>query len=133
MANKYGAIKTPSDVYTGETTQTYNITPIPAPRLTQGSLWTAKAKKYAKWKDDIRMLGLKIPESPFTVRFGMPIPKKKAEYKKRLGKPHEQTPDIDNLLKALLDAGLKDDSHVHDVRAIKFWTEEGVILITKES
>jgi Holliday junction resolvase RusA-like endonuclease len=110
-------------------TKTYDITPIPAPRLTQGSLWTKKAKRYAKWKDDIRKLGLTIPASPFTVRFGMPVP---ACGKDRLGKPHEQVPDIDNLLKALLDAGLKDDSHVHDVRAIKFWSEEGVILITKE-
>lgn len=104
----------------------YDITPIPAPRLTQGALWTAKAKKYAAWKDDVRKLGIKIPESGADITFYMPVPK---NGKDRIGKPHQQTPDLDNLIKALLDAVLKDDSHIWQLKASKVWATKGGIKV----
>lgn len=46
------------------------------------------------------------------------------------GTPHEQKPDKDNLLKALLDALYGDDSHVwHDDGHLKFWGDEGSITV----
>jgi len=51
--------------------------------------------------------------------------KKKAEM---INKPHKQKPDIDNLLKGLMDALLEEDSHVHTVFARKIWAEEGSIV-----
>jgi len=45
------------------------------------------------------------------------------------GKPHRQTADIDNLLKALIDALLSEDKQVWDVHASKRWGETGQIRI----
>jgi len=49
-----------------------------------------------------------------------------------LGKPHQQKPDIDNLVKSLLDAVLDDDSSVYEIRAVKFWGEVGSFFILEE-
>lgn len=42
---------------------------------------------------------------------------------------HKAKPDIDNLLKALLDSVFNDDAHIYDIRAIKKWGENGQIVI----
>ena len=44
-----------------------------------------------------------------------------------IGKPHQQRPDIDNLVKGLMDALLEEDSHIHTVYAKKIWAEKGSI------
>lgn len=46
------------------------------------------------------------------------------------GAPHEQKPDIDNLLKALLDATHHDDSHIWRICAEKRWAPAGSIEVT---
>ena len=56
--------------------------------------------------------------------------KKKAVF---LGKAHQQTPDIDNLLKSVLDATFENDCHVWDIRALKLWAVDGYIEILEES
>ena len=45
------------------------------------------------------------------------------------GKPHQSKPDIDNLIKAFLDALLDDDAHVWDIRATKVWGTDGSIEV----
>jgi len=38
-------------------------------------------------------------------------------------------PDLDNLIKAFMDAALKEDSGVYKIRATKKWdTEDGVVI-----
>ncbi len=61
----------------------------------------------------------------------MPFPRSWSAKKKaaHLGQPHRQKPDLDNLIKALLDAALDDDSGVHEMTARKVWGEEGEIQI----
>ncbi len=52
--------------------------------------------------------------------------------KKRLqydGKPHMDTPDLDNLTKALGDALYENDSGIYDIWATKKWGFIGKILI----
>jgi Holliday junction resolvase RusA-like endonuclease len=51
--------------------------------------------------------------------------KKKAQM---LHSHHKQKPDIDNLLKGLMDALLEEDSHVHMVFTRKIWAEAGSIV-----
>jgi Holliday junction resolvase RusA-like endonuclease len=46
-----------------------------------------------------------------------------------IGKPHANKPDIDNLIKALLDAVFRDDAHVHTIHAEKVWGESGEIRV----
>ncbi|MNJ68120.1 Endodeoxyribonuclease RusA [compost metagenome] len=45
------------------------------------------------------------------------------------GKPHQQKPDADNLLKALMDAIYNEDCSVWDVRVTKRWGDTGEITI----
>ena len=47
-------------------------------------------------------------------------------------RPHRQKPDIDNLIKALLDALYADDSHVWKITAEKRWHYEGKIMVFTE-
>ena len=45
------------------------------------------------------------------------------------GTAHKQKPDIDNMLKALLDACYKDDSVVSSVTLVKKWSYKGFIEV----
>ena len=54
--------------------------------------------------------------------------KKKLEY---TGTPHQAKPDLDNLLKAILDAIFEDDSHMYKLSAEKLWAEKGGIQVER--
>ena len=113
----------------------YAITPVPKPRQTRSDKWKQRpcVMRYREFADQVRSTGLEIADT-LNVVFYLPMPaswsnKKRAEM---LGKPHKQKPDIDNLVKALLDAVLDDDSHVYEIRAVKFWDEVGSFFILNE-
>jgi len=56
--------------------------------------------------------------------------KKRAEMR---GKPHQQRPDLDNLIKAFKDALCEDDSHVHTYFEMKkIWGDVGQILVNEK-
>lgn len=65
------------------------------------------------------------------VVFHIPMPKSWSAKKRKTmrGMPHQQRPDIDNILKGLMDAVLPEDSHVHGVVAYKTWADTGAIEI----
>ncbi len=109
----------------------YDITPMPAPRLTRNTLWTKRARDYAEWKRHVRLLRINIIESGAHITFHMPMPESwsKASKVKCEGKPHQSRPDVDNLAKALLDAMYKEDAHIWDVRITKLWAYKGAIEI----
>jgi len=104
------------------------------PRMTQADSWKKRpiVLKYWEYKDNIRLwarennfnLGNEI-----CVIFYIPMPKSWSLKKKEqmLGKTHQQRPDIDNLLKGLMDALLEEDSHIHSVYAKKVWADKGCI------
>ncbi|MCG3099117.1 RusA family crossover junction endodeoxyribonuclease [Enterobacter asburiae] len=111
----------------------YEITPIGKPRMTQRDRWHKRTATAAYWacKEQVRLLGIRLPESGYHVTFVIPMPKswsktKRAQY---VGRPHQQKPDKDNLEKALLDAVFDEDSHVWDGRVTKIWGETGQIII----
>jgi Holliday junction resolvase RusA-like endonuclease len=111
----------------------YNVTPNTKPRMTRRDKWAKRpcVLKYFSFKDDVRAAKIELPDS-YHVIFVMPMPK--WTKKKRIemnGKPHRQTPDKDNLEKALLDALYDDDSHVWDGRITKIWGENGQIIVNK--
>jgi len=68
---------------------------------------------------------------PCKVVFYMPMPSgwSNREQEALWDKPHTQTPDLDNLLKALCDAVMLNDSKVWSVRAEKRWAYQGAIEI----
>lgn len=111
----------------------YNITPIPKPRMTRSDSWKKRpcVMRYWDFKDQVREAGVKIPEDGYLITFVLPMPKSWSKKKKAemFGTPHKQTPDKDNLEKALLDAVLDEDSHIWIGACQKAWGHEGGIII----
>ena len=111
----------------------YPITPCPKPRQTRADKWKKRPPvlRYRAFADTCRELGVAVPESGAKVTFILPMPKSWSKKKRAQmdGQPHQQTPDVDNLGKALLDAVYEDDSCVWDIRMIKRWGVEGRIDI----
>lgn len=112
-----------------------HITPVSKPRQTRADRWRERpvVMRYRGFADELRLkYGEELPDSVRLV-FHIPMPKSWSK-KKRLtldGQPHQQKPDIDNLVKAVLDALLVDDSGVWSVSAEKRWSETGAIEIGK--
>jgi Holliday junction resolvase RusA-like endonuclease len=111
------------------------VAPMPKPRQTRSDAWRARpvVVRYRTWADEVRRLmgPRRLPER-FHSTFGVPMPASWSERRRVSldGRPHQQKPDVDNCLKALLDALLPDGDHeVWDVRATKIWTRQGVIQI----
>ena len=121
------------------------VTPERAPRMTARDKWTNVEKgkgrptvlRYFKYRDDLRreLPGYRLPAQLY-LTFFLPMPPSwsKRRRSEMLGAPHDQTPDIDNLVKAFMDAFNKDehgnkmsDAHVYYITAEKYWAEEGSI------
>lgn len=118
----------------GMTTKTYNIVPVPKPRMTRSDKWKKRPSvmKYRAFADEVRYQIKDIPV-PYHVIFVLPMPKSWSR-KKRLemaGEPHQQKPDKDNLEKGFLDALFDDDSHVWDGRVSKIWGDVGQIIVSR--
>ena len=114
----------------------YNITPVAKPRMTQSDRWKKRpaTTKYWQFKDEVLKLGIKVPEAGSHITFYIPMPdswskKKKSQFNKQ---PHQNRKDVDNLLKALLDAVLKEDCRIWEIHVTKKWADGGYIRITQE-
>lgn len=112
------------------------VAPVPKPRMTRADTWKKRpaVERYWAFKDDLKLnFEIPIPDR-FVIKFNVPMPKSWSQKKKKeyFGKPHQAKPDIDNYLKAFLDALCIDDSYVYDVRAMKFWAILGSIEIVIE-
>lgn len=114
---------------------TLPLNPIPKPRMTRADRWKKRpaTDRYWHFKDELKALAKGELDPRFDIEFHVPMPKSWT-FKKQLemnGRPHQQKPDIDNYLKAFMDAMCVDDSYVYDVRAQKYWSVEGKIIITE--
>ena len=112
-----------------------SITPVPKPRQTRADVWKKRpaVMRYRAFADEVR---LKLPSyvdlNCKHITFFLPMPKSWSNLKKirMQSTPHKQKPDLDNLLKALLDAHMSDDSGIHRLGSIaKVWSTEGAITI----
>ena len=116
------------------TTVTYHITPMPKPRMTRRDKWKKRpvVLRYHAFKDEVRFQGVYLPEHGYHVTFIIPMPKSWSKKKKLEmdGEPHQQTPDKDNLEKALLDSLFEDDSRIWDGRVTKRWGQVGKIIVS---
>lgn len=114
----------------------YAITPVPKPRQTRSDKWKQRpcVMRYREFADQVRSAGLEISDT-LNVVFYLPMPASWSKEKREemYLQPHQQKPDIDNLVKALLDAVFDDDSHIYKIRAVKFWDEVGSFFILNES
>lgn len=96
-----------------------------------------KILKYWDWKRAVKLLAtlqkFDMPESGAYIKFFIPMPVSWSQKKKneRCFKLHQQTPDADNLVKALLDGLMAQDCRICDYRVSKFWYDgKGHIEIT---
>lgn len=120
------------------------VTPTPKPRQTRADVWKQRpaVMRYRAFADQLRREAkrtklLSLPANGMDIYFYMPMPASWSEKKRRkMGHtPHQQKPDIDNLLKAVFDALCEDDCHIWSLsRVEKRWAEEGVInILTNEA
>lgn len=115
------------------------LTPMGKPRMTRNSHWkkgNTPVKRYWKWKDDLMLLtnkeGYEL-EDKISIDFYLPMAKSWTKKRKAemMGKPHQFKPDVDNMLKAFMDALASKDEHVYDARGRKFWSDRGYMVIKK--
>lgn len=121
----------------------YNIEPVPKPRMTnrdrkpyppknyKGEWPRPPVKKYINFANQVKAARVELPEDGAHVIFRLPMPPSWSKKKKKemCGRLHKQTPDLDNLIKALGDAVYGNDSVISDIRATKIWSYEGKIQI----
>ena len=111
---------------------TYDITPVPKPRMTRSDKWKQRPAviRYRSFCDEVRLKRVKFDNGDH-ITFVLPMPESwpKRHQIEMLGTPHQQTPDSDNLLKAVQDAIYKSDSHIWDCRITKIWGREGAIIV----
>ena len=109
------------------------ITPCPAPRMTRSDKWKKRpcVLRYFAFRDDVKLNKVTVEPYGSHVTFYLPMPKSWSKKKKsqKLNTLHQQKPDSDNLLKALLDSIFKDDAHIADIRVTKIWSDVGKISI----
>lgn len=107
------------------------VSPVPKPRMTRADRWKERpaTAKYWRYKDALKAEVTGNLEPRFMVTFRVPMPKSWSKKKRTemLGKPHQQKPDVDNYLKAFMDALCIDDGYIYDARTRKFWAESGSI------
>tara|TARA_R110002167_G_scaffold178227_4_gene377941 strand:- start:172 stop:513 length:342 start_codon:yes stop_codon:yes gene_type:complete len=100
--------------------------------MTRADTWKKRpcVVRYWSYKDDLRAkikdAGIEVKDELY-LEFEIPMPKSWSKKKKKenIGNVHQQRPDIDNLVKGVMDCLFKEDSHVHTIYAKKIWAEEG--------
>ena len=117
----------------------FNINPVPKPRMTQRDKWANRpvVTKYFGFATLLRLhankQGLKTLQGEIeSLVFFIPMAKSWSDKKKAEmnGKPHEQRPDLSNLLKSIEDILCKDDSHIWKYENLeKRWNYEGKIVL----
>jgi Holliday junction resolvase RusA-like endonuclease len=114
-------------------TKIYPITPQPKVRMTRSDKWKKRPAvvRYFEYCNRLRELGATLPECGSKITFFLPMPQSWSKKKREAmnGKPHQQKPDLDNLIKALCDAIHKEDQHIWHYEACKLWGVEGGIMI----
>lgn len=101
--------------------------------MTQSDRWKLRptVSRYRTFCDELR---LKYPHAlpkQIMLVFYLPMPSSWSKKKKERNKdqPHEQRPDLDNLIKAVLDALCVEDSYIYELHAYKRWADKGCIFI----
>lgn len=97
------------------------------PRMTRRDAWSNPrpiVAKYRAWCMECQVRNLRVPSLMPILVFYIEMPKSWPKYKKEdmFGRPHQATPDVDNMVKAVLDVSLANDKEVWSVWAAKLWS-----------
>ncbi len=112
------------------------VNPVSKPRMTQRDKWKPRknTSKYWAYKDELILTCNSInyqPSAEIKIIFYISMPNSWSNKKKLAfdGRPHQNKPDIDNLVKGFLDALLPEDKIVWHIEAYKFWAIAGSIKV----
>ncbi|HEX7050339.1 MAG TPA: RusA family crossover junction endodeoxyribonuclease [Longimicrobiales bacterium] len=110
------------------------VDPVAKPRMTRRDKWAQRPAvlNYRAYADALRAAlprGVRGGAFHLTFQLAMPRSWTKAKRARMNGTPHKSKPDIDNLVKGVLDALMADDAHVWKVTAEKSWAEAGSVTI----
>lgn len=107
----------------------YPILPVAAPRMTRRDRWLNPPRpavaKYRAFRDELQIRNVALDvDHYFHVLFLMPPAASWSEKKRErhYWQPHRQRPDLDNMVKALLDGLFSEDSHAWCFGAAKVWS-----------
>jgi len=112
--------------------------PMGKPRMTQRDKWKKRdvVERYYALKDQLNSQANKqhyTPGNSLRIFFYIQMPESWSKKKRDSlnGKPHQQKPDIDNLVKAFLDCLVKEDKGVYHIEATKYWVSDnpGIVAI----
>ena len=107
------------------------------PRMTQCDKWKKRRCiiDYFAWADKLRLAAITqgfTLSNEFSVQFHFVPPKSfsKKKQMKMFGTPHNQKPDLDNMIKAIMDVLRPgDDQLIYSVAASKYWSPLNSIVI----
>jgi len=106
-------------------------TPIPKPRMTQRDRWKNRpcVRRFFAFRDLVRgHLPKDFPPNLqcLNVVFFLPFPKSYSRKKREAlaGTPNREKPDLDNLVKSLLDCCVLEDKQVSSIMAEKKWCDQ---------
>lgn len=110
------------------------INPVSKPRQTRSDKWKERPSvmRYRAFADELRLkFGERVVPNTLIITFTLPMPESWSNIKKGKfdGRPHQQKPDLDNLVKSVMDALCKDDSYIYAIDADKYWGKQGSIEI----
>jgi len=119
----------------------FKIDPVPKPRMVSSDKYKRReaTSRYWAFKDQLRikanLYGLThLPGKIACILFYLPLPQSWSTKKKEKMRwmPHQQRPDLDNLLKGLQDALCSEDKHIYEITGPlgKYWGDVGEIYIT---
>ena len=109
---------------------TINVAPCSKPRMTRADKWKKRqcVTKFFAFRDAVRQFQETHAISwwSFDIEFYIEMPKSWSKKKKSLhnGQPHNQRPDLDNLVKSWCDSVFEEDSVVWRFKASKRWTDQ---------
>ena len=113
------------------------VDPIGKPRMTQRDRWKKRpvVLRYHAFCYSLRNFSGPFQNAEaLSLIFEIPMPPSWSKKKKLAmeGKPHQNKPDIDNLVKAVLDAFFIEDKQIYQIQASKFWKSKGSIFIKED-
>ena len=118
----------------------FEITPMAKPRMTRRDRWAKRpvVLRYFDYKNELRLLAFEkglILGQELHLLFVIPMPQSWSQKKRStmVGAAHTQTPDIDNLVKGVMDCLLSQDKAVHTLSTKKIWGSYGSIHFYKNS
>lgn len=116
----------------------FDINPMRKLRMTIGDKanYREDTKKYWAFKSELNRLAAEfnyVIGDKVDIEFHIAMPKYWSTSKKESmnGKPHQQAPDIDNLSKAFFDCLKDDDKDIWCLKAVKYWSYTGKIIINR--